>query len=107
MDGKHEEFWRQGDFGYIKKEVDSMMTLCKPQAKVNPLVNSVCLSPSISYMHKGVGVLVHKYTIHGVLMGPGCDMLVGGFGSYLFSFYTEFPSGRASCFSCLSVCLPH
>lgn len=37
MEGKHEEFWRQGDFGYVKKEVDSMMTLCKPQAKVSPL----------------------------------------------------------------------
>ena len=35
MDGKHEEFWRQGDFGYVKKEVDSIMTLCKPQAKVS------------------------------------------------------------------------
>ena len=34
MEGKHEEFWNQGDFGYVKKEVDSMMTLCKPLAKV-------------------------------------------------------------------------
>ena len=34
MEGKHEEFWRQGDFGYVKKEVDSMMNLCKPQNKV-------------------------------------------------------------------------
>lgn len=47
MDGKHEEFWRQGDFGYVKKEVDSMMTLCKPQAKVSPsvklTVSTVCV----------------------------------------------------------------
>ena len=34
MEGKHEEFWNQGDFDYVKKEVDSMMTLCKPQSKV-------------------------------------------------------------------------
>ena len=34
IEGKHEEFWNQGDFGYVKKEVDSMMTLCKPQTKV-------------------------------------------------------------------------
>ncbi len=34
MAGKHEEFWKQGDFGYIKKEIDSMMTLCKPKKKV-------------------------------------------------------------------------
>ena len=34
MDGKHEVFWEQGDFGYAKKEVDSMMTLCKPKKKV-------------------------------------------------------------------------
>ena len=34
MAGKHEEFWKQGDFGYVKKEMDSMMTLCKPQNKV-------------------------------------------------------------------------
>ena len=35
MDGKHEEFWRQGDFGYVKKEVDSMMNLCQPKKKVS------------------------------------------------------------------------
>lgn len=29
-----EEFWTQGDFGYVKKEVDSLKTLCKPQGKV-------------------------------------------------------------------------
>lgn len=34
MKGKHEKFWEQGDFGYVKKEVDSMMTLCKPKKKV-------------------------------------------------------------------------
>ena len=35
MKGKHERFWEQGDFGYVKKEVDSMMTLCKPKKKVS------------------------------------------------------------------------
>ena len=39
MEEKHEMFWRQGDFGYVKDVVDSMMTLCKPQAKVNPLAD--------------------------------------------------------------------
>lgn len=34
IDGKTEEFWRQGDFGYVKKELDSMMVLCKPKEKV-------------------------------------------------------------------------
>ena len=34
MEEKHELFWKQGDFGYVKDVVDSMMTLCKPQAKV-------------------------------------------------------------------------
>ena len=37
MEGKHEEFWNQGDFGYVKKELDTMMTLCKPIAKVRTL----------------------------------------------------------------------
>lgn len=39
MEGKHEEFWNQGDFGYVKKEVDSMMTLCKPKKKVCSKIN--------------------------------------------------------------------
>ena len=34
MDGKLQEFWRQGDFGYVKKELDSMMMLCIPKDKV-------------------------------------------------------------------------
>ena len=34
MEGKHELFWNQGDFGYVKGVVDSMMTLCKPKSKV-------------------------------------------------------------------------
>lgn len=33
LEEKHETFWRQGDFGYIKQEVDSMMQLCTPQQK--------------------------------------------------------------------------
>lgn len=60
MDGKHEEFWRQGDFGYVKKEVDSMMTLCKPQAKVSPsvklTVSTVCVvKPNPSKMQSHLG----------------------------------------------------
>ena len=34
MEVKHELFWHQGDFGYVKGVVDSMMTLCKPKSKV-------------------------------------------------------------------------
>jgi len=40
MEEKHEMFWHQGDFGYVKDVVDSMMTLCKPQAKVNSFTDS-------------------------------------------------------------------
>ena len=34
MEAKHELFWTQTDFGYVKDAVDSMMKLCKPQHKV-------------------------------------------------------------------------
>ena len=34
MEAKHELFWTQADFGYVKDVVDSMMKLCKPQHKV-------------------------------------------------------------------------
>ena len=34
MEGKHHMFWTQGDFGYVKQEVDSMMALCVPKQKV-------------------------------------------------------------------------
>ncbi len=34
MNSNAEEFWTQGDFGYVKKEVDTLKTLCKPQIKV-------------------------------------------------------------------------
>lgn len=30
LEEKHEMFWRQGDFGYIKQEMESMMQLCYP-----------------------------------------------------------------------------
>ena len=48
MEGKTDMFWAQGDFGYIKQEVDSMMDLCTPNTKltevnkflVSHLVNS-------------------------------------------------------------------
>ena len=38
MDSKQEEFWRQGDFGYVKNEVDSLKTICKPSTKVGGLL---------------------------------------------------------------------
>ena len=31
MEAKHDMFWKQGDFGYVKQEVDSMLYLCHPQ----------------------------------------------------------------------------
>lgn len=34
MEAKHDLFWTQADFGYIKDVVNSMMKLCKPQHKV-------------------------------------------------------------------------
>ena len=30
MEEKHNLFWTQGDFGYVKQEVDSMLQLCYP-----------------------------------------------------------------------------
>lgn len=30
LEEKHDIFWRQGDFGYIKQEVDTMIRLCYP-----------------------------------------------------------------------------
>ena len=34
MKEKHELFWRQGDFGYVKDVIDSLMTLCKHEKSV-------------------------------------------------------------------------
>ena len=34
MKEKHELFWRQGDFGYVKDVADSLMTLCKHEKPV-------------------------------------------------------------------------
>ena len=34
MEGKREMFWKQGDFGYVKDVVDSLVVLCKPKSKV-------------------------------------------------------------------------
>ena len=31
MEEKHDTFWTQGDFGYVKQEIDSMMQLCYPR----------------------------------------------------------------------------
>ena len=33
MEGKMDLFWTQGDFGYIKKEVDSLTHVCSPNSK--------------------------------------------------------------------------
>ena len=34
MDEKHELFWRQGDFGYVKDVTDSLVTFCKQKEPV-------------------------------------------------------------------------
>lgn len=34
MEDKHEKFWKQGDFGYVKDVTDTLMTLCLPEEKV-------------------------------------------------------------------------
>lgn len=34
MEAKHELFWTQADFGYVKEVVNSIVNLCKPQHKV-------------------------------------------------------------------------
>ena len=31
MEEKHDTFWTQGDFGYVKQEIDSIMQLCYPR----------------------------------------------------------------------------
>lgn len=33
MEAKHELFWTQADFGYVKEVVNSIVSLCKPQRK--------------------------------------------------------------------------
>lgn len=37
MEAKHELFWTQADFGYVKDVVDSIVMLCKPQHQVRYL----------------------------------------------------------------------
>ena len=37
MEEKHELFWKQGDFGYVKDVKDSLMTFCKPEKQVCPV----------------------------------------------------------------------
>ena len=54
MEEKHELFWKQGDFGYVKDVADSMMTLCKPQAKV---------STHLQVVHNGRRVKVELMTL--------------------------------------------
>ena len=34
MEEKHELFWNQGDFGYVKAVTDSMMPICSPEKEV-------------------------------------------------------------------------
>ena len=60
MEGKHEEFWNQGDFGYVKKEVDSIMTLCKPQTKVTAY-QCYCVYKPINHIHAQGGVYMYVY----------------------------------------------
>jgi len=42
MEGKHELFWMQADFGYVKEIVDSTIKLCKPKNKVGPAGKLCC-----------------------------------------------------------------
>ena len=37
MEEKHELFWRQGDYGYVKDVADTLKTLCKPRKQVCPV----------------------------------------------------------------------
>ncbi len=61
IEGKAEDFWKQGDFGYVKKEMDSLTTLCKPQVKVGGMGSS-----SYSGYCK-LSILSQNY-IHGLLV---------------------------------------
>ncbi len=38
MEGKHEMFWKQGDFGYVKDVKDSLITMCEPVEQVWPII---------------------------------------------------------------------
>jgi len=51
MEAKHELFWKQVDFGYVKDIVDSTMKLCKPKNKVGPKVTLCChcMIPSLCH----------------------------------------------------------
>ena len=44
MEAKHDLFWTQADFGYVKDIVDSTMKLCKPKNKVRELFSD-CMTP--------------------------------------------------------------
>lgn len=67
MDGKHEEFWRQGDFGYVKNEIDTLKTICKPSAKVGGwslvVLNVHCLA-CVSKPHF-CALFLHKTKLDG------------------------------------------
>ena len=54
MEAKHELFWTQADFGYVKDIVDSMMKLCKPQHKVR----RVCIELNLT--SRSTGRLIFK-----------------------------------------------
>lgn len=50
MEEKHETYWRQGDFGYVKQEVESMMQLCSPQQKGKSFKEQIeSVSPDLSH----------------------------------------------------------
>ena len=36
-----ELFWTQADFGYVKKEVDSLAILCSPKGKISKQIAEV------------------------------------------------------------------
>ena len=39
MEEKHEMFWNQGDFGYVKAVTDSMMPICSSEKEVYTCVD--------------------------------------------------------------------
>lgn len=66
MAGKHEEFWKQGDFGYVKKEMDSMMTLCKPKKTVGKNAHFSCRKNA----HFSSRTLCHNWTYRAIPVLP-------------------------------------
>ena len=59
MEGKTDMFWAQGDFGYIKQEVDSMMDLCTPNTKLTE-VNKFLVSRLVNIINQTLNVVVSR-----------------------------------------------